>query len=84
MHLSEKQRTFFEFFSEVFSSTLNFEIFQKKMAVKVYVFPKLRALKELVRYKSKKSYFRGPLHRQRGKRVETLFQSQQQRLYHIN
>ena len=32
----------------------------------------------------KKSRFRRPLDRQRGKRAKTLFQSQRQHLYHID
>ena len=36
-------------------------------------FPKLRTPKNVVRYLSKKSRFKGPFDRQHGKRVETLF-----------
>ena len=39
--LSQKQKTFFEFFSAFLKSTLNFEHFQKKMTLIVDVFPKL-------------------------------------------
>ena len=37
------------------------------------LFPKLRTAKNVVRYLSKKSRFKGPFDRQYGKRVETLF-----------
>ena len=37
------------------------------------LFPKLRTPKNVVRYLSKKSRFKGQFDRQHGKRVETLF-----------
>ena len=37
------------------------------------LFPKLRTAKNVVRYLSKKSRFKGPFDMQHGKRVETLF-----------
>ena len=39
-------------------------------------FPKLRTPKNVVRYKSKKSRFKGPFDRQHGKRVQTLLGSE--------
>ena len=39
------------------------------------LFSKLRTPKNVVRYKSKKSRFKGPFERQHGKRVQTLLQS---------
>ena len=45
--------------------------------------PILRTPKNLVRYMSKKSYFKGPFDRQHGKRVETLLRSEAQHRYHI-
>ena len=42
MHLSQKQKIFSEFFSEISESVLNFEHFQKKMTLIAYVFPKLK------------------------------------------
>ena len=47
------------------------------------LFPRLRTPKNLVRYVSKKSRFKGPFHRQHGKRVQTLLRSQPQHRYHI-
>ena len=40
------------------------------------VFPKLRTPKNVVRYMSKKSRFRGPVDRQHGKQAQTLLQSE--------
>ena len=39
--LSQKQKTFSQFFSPFLKSTLNFEHFEKKMALIADVFPKL-------------------------------------------
>ena len=84
MHLSQKQKTFPQFFCAFLKSTSNFQDSEKKMTVIAYVFPKLRTPKYVVREMHKKSRFRRPVDRQHGKRVETLIQSQRQHLYHIN
>ena len=42
MHLSQKQKTFSQFFSAFSESALNFANFQKKMTLIAYVFPKLK------------------------------------------
>ena len=47
--LSQKQKTFFEFFSAFLKSTLNFEHFQKKMTLIADVFPKLASPKKGIR-----------------------------------
>ena len=47
------------------------------------LFPKLRTPKNLVRYMSKKSRFKGPFDRQHGKGVQALLRSEPQRRYHI-
>ena len=47
--LSQKQKTFSEFFSPFLKSTLNFEHFQKKMTLIADVFPKLPSEKKVVR-----------------------------------
>ena len=47
------------------------------------LFAKLRTPKNVVRYMSKKSRFKGPFDRQHGKRVETLLRSGSQDRYHI-
>ena len=63
MHLSQKQKTFSEFFSVFFKSALNFEHFQKKMTLIAYVFPKLPTTKNVLRQMSKSSRFREPVDR---------------------
>ena len=42
------------------------------------LFPKLRTSKNVVRYFSKMSRFKGPFHRQHGKRIQTLLRSEPQ------
>ena len=47
--LSQKQKTFSEFFSPFLKSTLNFERFQKKMTLRADEFPKLPSPKKVIR-----------------------------------
>ena len=47
------------------------------------LFPRLRNPKNLLRYVSKKSRFKGPFEWQHGKRVQTLLRSDPQHRYHI-
>ena len=83
MLLSQKQQHFCEFLTSFLKFTLNFEHFQKTMILIAFVFPKLWTLKEVVGWMSKKSCFRGTLHRLHHKRAKTLFQFQQQHFWHI-
>ena len=47
------------------------------------LFPILRTAKNVVRYMSKKSRFKGSFERQHGKRVQTLLRSEPEHRYHI-
>ena len=47
------------------------------------LFAKLRTPKNVVRYFSKKSRFKGAFDRQHGKRVQTLLRPEPQHRYHI-
>ena len=47
------------------------------------LFAKLGTQKNVVRYLSKKSRFKGRFDRQHGERVQTLLQSEPQHRYHI-
>ena len=67
MHLSQKQKIFSQFFSAFFEPPLNSELFQKKMTLIAYVFPKLPTTKSLLRQMSKSSRFREPVDRRHGK-----------------
>ena len=46
--LSQKQKTFSQFFSAFLKSTLNFEHFQKKINLIADVFPKLPSVKNVI------------------------------------
>ena len=58
-------------------------IFKKKVTLIADLFPILHTPKNVVRYMSKKSRFKGPFDRQHGKRVQTLLRSDPQHRYHI-
>ena len=53
------------------------------MTFKAELFPKLRSPKNVVRYMSKKSRFKGTFDRQHSKRVQKLLRSEPQHRYHI-
>ena len=60
-----------------------FNIFKKKYDSLSWCIPKLRNPKNVVRWISKKSRFRGSFEKQHGKRVLTLQKSGQQHFQHI-
>ena len=47
------------------------------------LFPKLRTPKNVVRYVSKNTHFKGPFDKQPGKRVQTLLRCDPMHRYHI-
>ena len=47
------------------------------------LFPQLRTLKNVLKYMSKESCFKGPFDRQHGKRVQTLLRSEPQHRHHF-
>ena len=75
MHLSQKEKIFYKFFSAFFESALNLEYFQTKRTFIAYVFPKLPTTKNLLRQISKSASFREPVDRRHGKWAEALIQS---------
>ena len=85
MQLSQKQKTFSQFFSAFLKSTLNLEHFpkKKKTTLPAEVFPKLQTPKNMVTSMSKKSRFNGSFRKQYGKRAQTLFKLAWQYLYRI-
>ena len=58
-------------------------ICENKMTFIADLFAKLRTPKNVVRYLSEKSRFKGLFDRQHGKRVQTLLRSESQHRYHI-
>ena len=83
MEVTQKQKTFSQFFSAFLKSSENFEHFQKKMTLIDEVFPKLRTPKNKVRSMSIKSRFKGSFKKQHGKCAQTLLKFAWQNLYHI-
>ena len=75
--LSQKQKTFSEFFSAFLKSTLNSEHFQKKINFIADVFPKLPSAKKVIRSMPLKSRFRGLFSNKHGKRAQRLLKSAQ-------
>ena len=75
MQLSQKQKTFADFFSAFLKSTLNFEDLKKKGDPHRFCTSEISDFKIVIRYMSKKSRFRGPFHKQHGKRAQTLLKS---------
>ena len=49
MNLYRKPKIFSELFGAFFESALNFELFQKKITLIAYVFPKLPTTKDVLR-----------------------------------
>ena len=76
IELSQKQKTFSEFFFAFLKSILNFKDLPKKLTVIAHVFPETPAPKNMVTKMSKKPCYRGPLEGKRSKWVETLSQSE--------
>ena len=83
MQLSQKQKTFSQFFFVFLKSRSNFEHIKKKITLIANVFPKLQTSKKPVRSISKERRFRVPLDKQHGNPTETLLKSKRQRVYHI-
>ena len=83
MEVTQKQKTFTEFFSAFLKSSENFEHFQKKMTLIDEVFPKLRTPKNKVRSMSIKPRFKGFLGKQHGERTQILLKFAWQLHYHI-
>ena len=81
--LSQKQKAFSDFFLRFQNLHEILNICKKKMTLIADLFAKLRIPKNLVRYMSKKSRFKGLFDRQHGKRVQTLLRSEPQHRYHI-
>ena len=81
--LSQKLKALSQLFLPFSESILNFEHFQKKDDPDSCFFFKLGTLKNVVRYMSKKSRFKGPFDREHRKRIQTLLRSERHYRYHI-
>ena len=83
MKLSQKQKTFSEFFFHFWNLHQILNIFLKKKIVTANSFLKLQTVKDLVRPLSKKRSFRTSFQSQHFKGSQTLVKSAWQHFYHI-
>ena len=81
MQLSEKQKTFSEFFAAILKSRLNFDHFEKKGDPQSFSISQTTDSENVVRKMSSKSSFRGPFKKQHGKLPPPLFKSASYHLY---
>ena len=83
MQLSQKQKSFSQFFLHFQNSYPLLNICQKKMTFIAEAIPQIPAPWNMVISMSKKSFFTGPIHRQQDKWVEIRLESERQYLYNI-
>ena len=84
MQLSQKQKTFSQFFAVFLKFRLNFEYFETKYAPLRFCVSQITASENVVRKMSKNPRFRRPFDNQHGKRSQALFKSVSHHLYHIH
>ena len=83
MQLSQKRKTFSEFFSGFLKCRSNFEHIKKKMTLIANVIVKLKTPKNAVRKMSKKCRLTVTFNKQYGKRARTLLKSERRQFYQI-
>ena len=79
----KNEKLFLNFFLHFRNLHEILNISNKKMSFIADLFAILRTQKNVVRYMSKKSRFKGPFDRQHGKRVQALLRSGSRDRYHI-
>ena len=84
MQLSQKQKTFSQFFATFLKLILSFNNFETKYDRHRFCISEIRASENLVRLLSKMSRLRGPFNNQHAKRVEPVLKSASQHLYPIH
>ena len=82
MQLSQKHKTFCQFFTAFLKSRWNFEHFDKKDDVHRFCNFEITDSENVVRKMSKEPRFRRPFDKQHGKRAEALWKSTSQHLYY--
>ena len=83
MQLSQKQKTFPQFFSNFLISTLNFSHFQIKDDPHSRCISQITDSEKLVRSISENFRIKGSFGKQQGKLAQTLLKFERQHLYHI-
>ena len=81
--LSQKRKTFSQFFSTFLKFNLNLQHFQIKDNTHSWCISEITYSKTMLRSMPKKSRFRGSVEKQDGKCAHTLFKFEGQRFYHI-
>ena len=84
MQLSQKQKTFSEFFAAFLKSRLNFKHFDKKDDPDRFCIFGVTDSENVVREMSKRSQFRGSFQKQYGKRAQTPLKCASSHLYYIH
>ena len=79
----KNEKLFLNFFLHFQNLHKILNICNKKMSLIADLFAKLRTPKNVARYMSKKSRFKGTFDKQHAKRVQTLLRSGSQDRYHI-
>ena len=83
MFLSQKQKTFSQFFSSFLKSSINLERFRKKDDPHSWCISEIMDSQIMVSSMPKKSRFRGSAKKQHGKCSQTLFKFEGELLYHV-
>ena len=81
MQLSQKQKTFAEFFPEFLKSKLNFQYFEKKDDPRSFCISEITDSENVVRWMSKYPRFREHFDKRHGKRAQALLKYSSQILY---
>ena len=84
MQLSQKQKTFSQFFAAFLKCRLKFKYFEKKDHPHRFCLSEITDSENVVRYITKKSCFRGPFNKQSGKGVQGLLKSGSKHPYQTN
>ena len=84
MELSEKHKTFCQFFTAFMKSRWNFEYFEKKDDAHRFCNFKITDSEYVIWKMPKEPRFRGPFDKQHGKRAGALSKSAWQHVYHIH
>ena len=84
MQLSQKQKTFTEFFDAFLKSVWNFEHIETKNDPYRFFISEITDCENVVRSMSKKSRLKGPFDMQHGKHVEPILKVAWHSLYHIH
>ena len=84
MQLSQKQKTFSQFFAAFLKFSLNFKYFEKKHDPHRFFFSEITDSGNLIRKMSKKSRFRETFDKQHGKRAQGQLRAEEEHVYQLH